>query len=127
MRSSTVKKLLCVLCLVSALFLMTGCVNFSSAGYSAKIGDDSASATFSGFTDTKTYDLIMRAGETINAELKIESGSVKVTIARGDEAPIYEGDGSVPVFSAVCADEGTYTVTVTGDKAKGSVSFTRGE
>jgi len=64
--------------------------------------------------------------DTIHAEIIVEGGSLSFKIQKDDEAPVYEGvDVSFSdEFDVDIEESGTYTVTVTGEKAKGSVSFT---
>lgn len=78
------------------------------------------------FNKTDSQDLIVEEGDTIHAEIIVEGGSLSFKIQKDDEVPVYE---SVDVsfsdeFDVDIEESGTYTVTVTGKKAKGSVSFT---
>ena len=56
----------------------------------------------------------------------VNKGSLSIKIQKDDEEPIYENNGiSVSnEFDVEINESGTYTVSVTGEKAKGSVSFT---
>lgn len=78
------------------------------------------------FNKTDSQDLIVEKGETIHAEIIVEGGSLSFKIQKGDEVPAYEGkDVSISdEFDVDIEESGTYTVSVTGEKAKGSVSFT---
>ena len=75
---------------------------------------------------TDSQDLLVEAGDTIHAEIVVEGGSLSFKIQKDDEAPVYEGAdvSSSEEFDVAIEKSGTYTVTVTGEKAKGSVSFT---
>ena len=72
----------------------------------------------------ESQDLEMKEGDIIDVEIVSDSGNLAVTIQKGDEDPIYSGN-ELPTssFSVGVPKEGTYTITVTGKKAKGSVSF----
>lgn len=78
------------------------------------------------FNKTDSQDLMVEEGDTIHAEIIVESGSLSFKIQREDAIPVYEAaDVSVSdEFDVDIEESGTYTVTVTGEKAEGSVSFT---
>lgn len=78
------------------------------------------------FNKTDSQDLIVEEGDTIHAEIIVEGGSLSFKIQKDDEVPVYEGvDVSFSdEFDVDIEESGTYTVTITGKKAKGSVSFT---
>lgn len=52
-------------------------------------------------------------------------GSLSIKIQKDDEEPIYESNGvfTSNEFDVEIDESGKYTVTVTGKKTKGSVSF----
>ena len=75
---------------------------------------------------TDSQNLIVAEGDTIHAEIIVESGSLSFKIQKDDSlVPVYEGkDVSFSdEFDVEIEESGTYIVTVTGKKAKGSVSF----
>lgn len=77
------------------------------------------------FNTTDTQDLVVEAGNIIHAEIVVEDGHLSYKIQKDDDEPIAESKG---IFFSVEYDfdveeSGTYTVTVTGEKAKGSVEF----
>ena len=78
------------------------------------------------FNKTDSQDLIVEEGDTIHAEIIVEGGSLSFKIQKDKEVPVYESaDVSFSdEFDVDIEESGTYTVTVTGEKAKGSVSFT---
>ena len=77
------------------------------------------------FNKTDAQDLIVEKGDTIHAEIIVEDGSLSFRIQREDEVPVYEGEdvSFSDEFDIDIEESGTYTVSVTGEKAKGSVSF----
>lgn len=77
------------------------------------------------FNKTDSQDLIVEKGDTIHAEIIVEDGSLSFRIQREDEVPVYEGEdvSFSDEFDIDIEESGTYTVSVTGEKAKGSVSF----
>ncbi len=78
------------------------------------------------FNKTDSQNLIVEKGDTIHAEIVVEGGSLSIKIQKDDEVPIYEGVdvSSSDEFDIDIEESGTYTVSVTGEKTKGSVSFT---
>ena len=78
------------------------------------------------FNKTDSQDLIAEEGDTIHAEIIVEGGSLSFKIQKDDEVPVYEGvDVSFSdEFDVEINEGGTYTVSVTGKKAKGSINFT---
>ncbi|MEZ3436208.1 MAG: hypothetical protein K1W34_16600 [Lachnospiraceae bacterium] len=77
------------------------------------------------FNKTDSQDLIVEKGDTIHAEIIVEGGSLSFRILMRDEVPVYEGEDVTfsDEFDIDIEESGTYTVSVTGEKAKGSVSF----
>ena len=76
------------------------------------------------FNKTDSQDLIVKKGDTIHAEIVVEGGSLSIKIQKDDEVPIYEGVDVSASDEFDIEESGTYTVSVTGEKTKGSVSFT---
>lgn len=65
----------------------------------------------------------LAAGDILRFDVVSQSGSVDIQLQKGKEDPIYEGtDIPTSAFQVVIQDDGTYTVAVTGKRAKGSVS-----
>ena len=58
-------------------------------------------------------------------EIVIEDGQLSYKIQKNDDEPIAESKGVFfsADFDVEVEESGTYTVTVTGEKAKGSVKF----
>lgn len=78
------------------------------------------------FNKTDLQDIIVEEGDIINAEIIVEGGNLSFKIQKDDEVPVYEGvDVSFSdEFDVDIKESGMYTVTVTGEKAKESVSIT---
>lgn len=75
------------------------------------------------FNKTDSQDLIVEKGDAIHAEIIAEGGSLSFRIQGEDEVPVYEGEDVSFSDEFDIEESGTYTVSVTGEKAKGSVSF----
>ena len=65
---------------------------------------------YSALNKMESQDLTVESGGIIKVKIVVEKGSLSVKIQKDKEEPVDES--------------GIYTVTVTGKKAKGSVSFT---
>ena len=81
---------------------------------------------YSVLNTTDAQDLTVESGDTISANIVVDKGSLSIKIQKDGEEPIYESDGisASNEFDVEIDESGTYTVEVTGKKAKGSVSFT---
>ena len=75
---------------------------------------------------SREQGLTVESGDTISANIVVDKGSLSIKIQKDGEEPIYESDGisASNEFDVEIDESGTYTVEVTGKKAKGSVSFT---
>ena len=118
------KKYLSILCSFILILSLTACrtdFDGSRTGNSNEFVMD-----YKVFNTTDSQDLIVEEGDAIHAEIIVEGGSLSFKIQKDDEVPVYEGvDVSFSdEFDVDIEESGTYTVTVTGEKAKGSVSFT---
>lgn len=75
---------------------------------------------------TDAQGLMAEKGDTIHAEIIVEGGSLSLKIQKDDEVPVYESEdvSFSDEFDVEINEGGTYTVSVTGKKAKGSINFT---
>ena len=93
----------------------------------SKTGDSSRfDIDFEMLNTSYSHDLDMKAGEDIEVSVTRTSGKISVRIQKGDEDPIYRGDNMESSnFKVGIKEDGKYTVTVTGEDAKGHVVFFR--
>lgn len=117
------KKHSCILCFFILVLSLTACgadFDGSRTGNNNEFMMD-----YKVFNKTDSQDLIVEKGDTIHAEIIVEGGSLSFRIQREDEVPVYEGEdvSFSDEFDIDIEESGTYTVSVTGEKAKGSVSF----
>jgi len=78
----------------------------------------------------KQEDTVMEllSGDELQVEIAQMEGSVDVMIGMDGEEPIYEGSDLTEIsFTLNIGKTGDYHVSVTGNKAKGYVSFERQE
>ncbi len=118
------KKYFGILCSLIVVISVTACeaeFNGSRTG-----NDNEFVMDYKVFNKTDSQDLIVKEGDTIHAEIIVEGGSLSFKIQKDDEVPVYEGEdvSFSDEFDVDIEESGTYTVSVTGEKAKGSVSFT---
>lgn len=118
------KKHLRILCFLIAALSFTACgVSFNG---SRRGNDHEFVMDYEMFNTTDSQSLTAQEGDIIHAKIVVLDGSLSFKIQKGDEVPVYEGvdvDFS-DEFDVAVEDSGTYTVTVTGKRARGSVSFT---
>ena len=110
----------------SAMLLIISLSACSSDFDGSRTGNDTQLIMeYTAFNTTDTQDFVVEAGDIIHAEIVVEDGHLSYKIQKDDEEPIAESEG---IFFSVEYDfdveeSGTYTVTVTGENAKGSVKF----
>ena len=118
------KKHLCILCSFILILSLTACgADFDGS----RTGNSNEFVmNYKVFNKTHSQNLIVEKGDTIHAEIIVEGGSLSFKIQKDDEVPVYEGvDVSFSdEFDVEINEGGTYTVSVTGKKAKGSINFT---
>ena len=76
------------------------------------------------FNTTDSQELTVAAGDNIHVEITAERGQISLTIQRDGETPLYQAEeiASSDAFDLQANKDGTYTVSVTGKKAKGAIS-----
>ena len=109
-----------VLCLFAALLLMTSCKP-DFVGNKITL-NGTYTLDFSALNRTEDGELNVKAGEGMRVTIALEEGSVDVEIRDGDYEPAYIGNGlSNEDFTVICQKDGRYTISVTGENAKGKV------
>lgn len=75
--------------------------------------------------NTTDYQLLeLEEGDIVDFDIVSKSGKVNVSLQKEGEEPVYEGnDVETSSFKVTIGESGTYKATVTGKKAKGSVSI----
>ena len=77
------------------------------------------------FSKTDSQSLKLYSGDTIISEIIVNDGALAIKIQKDGEPPIYEQAAlsSSDKFDMKVDESCIYTVTVSGTKANGSVSF----
>ncbi len=122
------KKRCIILCTLLLAMLLTACgtpsrlTTFDGDRVSS---DRTFLLDFTVLNTTDAHDLTLSAGDTLHVDASVESGSLRILIRQAEQAAIYEGnDTALPAaFDVAIEQGGVYTVTVTGQNAKGSVHF----
>lgn len=118
------KKYLFLSAAILTVFSLTACRDSNFSG--SRIGDDShLIMEYRIFNGTDSQLLELEKGDVIDAELVIDSGQLSVKIQKEKDDPVYETNNIVSsdTFQVPIEESGSYKVTVTGEKAKGSVKF----
>lgn len=118
------KKFLCMLCILVLSFSLAAC---ASTFDGTRTGNDREFwMEYEILNKTDSQDLNLQSGDSIDASIVVEQGALAIQIQKGDDKPIYESSGIrlSNTFQVAVEESGTYTVTVTGNDAKGSVHFT---
>ena len=117
------KKIILIVCTLVFLISLTACgTEFDGS----RTGNDSEFIMeYSVLNTTDAQDLTIEDGDTISAKIVVDKGSLSIKIQKDGEEPIYESNeiSTSNEFDVEIDESGTYTVEVTGKKAKGSVSF----
>ena len=118
------KKFLLIVCTLALMVSLTGCdTKFDGS----RTGNDSEFIMeYRVLNTTDTQDLIAESGDIISGKIIVNKGSLSIKIQKDEEEPLYESNGisESTKFDVKINESGTYTVSVTGEKAKGSASFT---
>lgn len=119
------KKCLGILCSLIFVITLTSCgADFDGS----RTGNDNEFImNYKLLNKTDSQNLVVAEGDIIHAEIKVDKGSLSFMIQKDDEqVPIYEEKdvSSSNEYDVKAEASGTYIITVTGEKTKGSVSFT---
>lgn len=116
-----------ILCLAMiAVFSVTACGKKEVFKGNIVADDTCYDMTFDWLNTAYTHDMYLEHGDCIEVFLEKERGKVSVLIQTGNEEPVYQGDAMASSSFAVNIKEtGNYTVKISGQKAKGHISFSR--
>ncbi|GEM_PF-974459 len=111
---------------LSAVLVACG-TNENATFNGSKTGDENHfDIDFEILNSAYEHELVMEEGESIEVSIHKESGEISVLIQQESHDPVYKGDDVQDgEFEVIISEAGTYTVSVTGKKAKGRVIFTR--
>lgn len=80
---------------------------------------------YTAFNTTDSQDLTVKAGDSIYVEFIVDDGHLSYKIQKNNNEPVAESDDIFfsEKFDVDIEESGTYTVTISGEKAKGSAKF----
>ncbi len=109
-----------------ALFAISVCGCTVSKFDGSKTGDENHfDIEFKMLNTEFSHELKMQKGEDIEVAVEALSGNISVVIENNQE-DIYRGSNmKTSTFKVNALNDGTYTVTVSGENAKGHVTLTR--
>lgn len=122
-----------ILTMAMAVMLLLGlcaCGTNDNATFNgSKTGDaEYFDIDFEILNDTYTHNLVLKDGDSIAISIEKESGVISLLVQKESGDAVYRGDDvEAGSFEVVISEDGTYTLSVTGEKAKGHVVFTRKE
>ena len=117
-----------ILLTVSTLsFCIAGCSNSSSKFTGSKTANENQFlADFDVLNSTIDAALKLKAGESMDTTIDIKKGKVNILVKNEKGTVAYKGDGvDSGSFSIGITEDGSYTFSITGSKAKGSVHFVK--
>ncbi|MBU3130543.1 PPC domain-containing protein [Clostridium tagluense] len=119
------KKLYLLMILSVLIFLIgtTGCRKQVFSGSSTG-NETQFLMEYSILNCTKTHDIKLEKGTTINVVIENKSGNLDIFVSDSNGEKIYKGDNATSGnFSLEVPKTDTYKFSVKGSNAKGSVSF----
>jgi hypothetical protein len=117
------KKFIQVIIFCVIIFTTTSCQKQIFDG-SRTSDDKQFILDYSVLSKTITHEMKLEQGTVIDVSIEDTSGRVDILVTNEDDKKIYRGDNaSSGNFSIEIPESKTYKFSVTGNKAKGSVSF----
>lgn len=110
--------------LLAFIIIMAGCGKESNFSGSKTGNDRQFLVDFSILNTTVENNMPLTEGDKVQVVIDIKKGSVDVVIKNENGTTAYQGnDAENSKFTIEIQESGTYTFSVTGKKAKGSVHF----
>lgn len=119
------KGMLALMALV-LLICLSACAARNESTFNGSIlaNEDQYILEYQMMNQTETQSFEMAKGDRISVEVVSDAGVLDVMIQKGDDEPVYQGH-QLPTgsFEITVHEAGSYAITVTGIKAKGSIRF----
>jgi len=115
------------ICMLSAMILLLAGCGTDSAFDGSRVSDASGFRMEYGILNhEESADLNLAEGDRLRVSLSHTEGTVDVTVRLAGREPVYRGSGQQNAeFVLEIPENGDYHISVSGHRAKGSVSFTR--
>lgn len=92
--------------------------------FSKRVDNDCFSMGFYPLNSSETEVFELQKDNVIDVSLVVVKGSLDIDIGQEGKDPIYEGHCvELDSFQVTVPEDGTYFITVSGQKAEGSISF----
>lgn len=105
---------------------MAGCRTAGDFNGSKITNEDGFQMDYTILNQTEDAVLSLTEGDDLQVEISQEQGTVSICVGINGKEPIYTGnDLTDAVFTLKIREAGNYQISVTGNKASGSVVFTR--
>lgn len=118
-----------VTCIVICLVTLCACACGGTVFDGSRTGNESRLIMdFKVLNKTDFQKLTLADGDIVDFNIVNKAGSIDISLQKDGEAPVYEEtDIQTSSFQVQIYDGGTYIVSVTGKKARGSVSITKAD
>lgn len=113
-----------LLLLAVTVLMLCFCGCSGNSEFSSVKEADSRTVEFYPLCTQLEEQFTLKSGGRIAVDPNISSGSMKIKIAKQNEAPIYEGNaGTAAYFEVAVGEDGVYIISLDGKNAEGSISF----
>ena len=103
-----------------------GCGSDSTFDGSRVGNEDAFYMDYSVLSKKEEASLELAEGDVLKVDISQDEGSVDIRVGRSGEEPIYEGNSLVEMsFTLNITEAGEYQISVSGNRASGSVAFTK--
>ena len=115
---------LVIVLLLSVSLLLPGLRSGTGSTFSRVTEEDGFSISFGPLNGTQSETFSLREGDRVRVSRALGSGRLSLIVGQEGKNPVYEGNGGDPdSFELKIPQDGVYILTVTGERANGSVSF----
>lgn len=116
-----------VILLIASAILLAGCEDSQSAFSGSKTGNDQQFLVDCEILNsTVDSEMPLLEGDTVKTTINIKEGDVNIVVKNENGTVAYQGnDVENSEFIIGVQESGTYTFSVTGSKAEGSVHFVK--
>ena len=113
--------------IVTGLIIMLLCGGNDAAFNGSKVGNENEfRMEYSILNTTYEHSMELFSGDIVECSIQNEKGDLDVCVQKQDGEYVYRGS-SLPTssFLIIIEEAGTYTISITGERARGSVAFVR--
>lgn len=115
--------LACCLFFVGVLSVFYIALYMRQSRFSRQVETDSFFVEFYPLNEELAEAFSLKEGDVIEVCIIRNKGQLEIVIGQQGKEPIYEGNGDSGSFQVNVPEDGSYTITVSGKRADGSVDF----